>query len=183
MRAWRPRLTILLLLLATPAASWAEERQNGFGRLFTSAEQRYQLDNLLRQPNAEPFTEAAVEPPPAIHLKGTVFRPHQRNISWVNDHSTLKTSRLSNGIDVQDRHADRDKGAIPLQYGTAIKQLKPGQVWLLQQQRVVEAIDLPTAQPLPTQADAKQTTAATMEHSKTQAVPTIDATETTGSQL
>jgi len=145
---------LILLLCAIPAVSSAEGPPPALGRLFTSAEQRRQLDELLQRPTARQASNEQVERLPSIHLNGSVFRPQRRTVSWINGHSTLQKSQLSSGIEVQDHQSGRDQETIRLRYGSLSQPLKPGQVWLLEQRRVVEAIDLPPSQPLPTETEA-----------------------------
>jgi|SRR5450830_57624 len=90
----------LLLLLLTSITASAQEQK--LGRLFSSPEQRAQLD--AQRYGAPPADKAApatpAEPPPAVELNGVVQRSSGHSTIWLNQtpHNDSKgTLRLSNG--------------------------------------------------------------------------------------
>ncbi|WP_300749808.1 hypothetical protein [Janthinobacterium sp.] len=89
---------ILILLVTMPAQAQPPQ----LGRLFSSPEQRAQLD--AQRYGAPPADKAAPapppEPPPAVELNGVVQRSSGQSTIWLNQtpHNDTKGSlRLSNG--------------------------------------------------------------------------------------
>jgi len=90
---------LLLFLLASATASVQEQR---LGRLFSSPEQRAQLD---AQRYGVPSTDKTApspppEPPPPVELNGVVQRSSGHSTIWLNQtphNDTKGTLRLSNG--------------------------------------------------------------------------------------
>ncbi|MFM2087784.1 MAG: hypothetical protein RLZZ237_2653 [Pseudomonadota bacterium] len=92
-------LFFLLFLLASASASAQEQR---LGRLFSSPEQRAQLD--AQRYGAPPADKAAPapppEPPPPVELNGVVQRSSGHSTIWLNQtphNDTKGTLRLTNG--------------------------------------------------------------------------------------
>ena len=91
-------LTGLAAVLLMPAPSPAED---GLGRLFTSQEQRRQLDASRNGRARAPVAETAPRPArPArapnatvnILLKGLVYRPDGNNTAWINSGNTYEAN-------------------------------------------------------------------------------------------
>ena len=100
---WRAGfLTGLAALLALPGPAPAAD---GLGRLFTSQEQRRQLDAHRNGRAGTPATETAprpARPAPAvkeapiaalIHLQGVVYRADGHNTAWINGNSHAPGAR------------------------------------------------------------------------------------------
>ena len=99
---WRVRfLTGFAALLALPGPAPAAD---GLGRLFTSQEQRRQLDAHRNGRAGTPATETAPRPrrpAPAvketpiapIHLQGVVYRADGHNTAWINGNSHAPGAR------------------------------------------------------------------------------------------
>jgi hypothetical protein len=90
----------LLVLLLASASVQAQTPQ--LGRLFSSPEQRAQLD--AQRYGAPPADKAAPapppEPPPPVELNGVVQRSSGHSTIWLNQtphNDTKGTLRLSNG--------------------------------------------------------------------------------------
>lgn len=100
---WRAGfLTGFAALLALPGPAPAAD---GLGRLFTSQEQRRQLDAHRNGQAETPATETAprpAQPAPAvkeapmaapIHLQGVVYRADGHNTAWINGNSHAPGAR------------------------------------------------------------------------------------------
>ena len=125
-------LTIVLITLglATPV-------QAAGPTLFTTPEQREQLDRiraeataeeLARAPEPEPEPQAAPapKPPPRVHLRGFVRRSNGPEAVWVNSGNTFQGSAVG-----EDLNAGRVEGGtvvVTLPDGKQVR-LKPGQTW------------------------------------------------------
>ena len=133
-RAERGAALVLLLALASFAPAMAAEPPAP--RLFTTAEQRAQLDRVRHEVPAEPEPDAAPpsraaappEPPPPVHLRGFVRRSGGPEAVWVNDDSTLGDVGLGEGLHVDSGRIEGNDVVIRLRDGRTIR-LKPGQTW------------------------------------------------------
>src|SRR5450830_457073 len=102
LREQKPVLLLLLLLLLLLTSITASAQEQRLGRLFSSPEQRAQLD--VQRYGAPPTDKAAPatppEPPPPVELNGLVQRSSGHSTIWLNQtpHNDSKgTLRLSNG--------------------------------------------------------------------------------------
>lgn len=160
--------TVLLLLVSTASradtdpATAAEPttpdwlpvsvpEQLDFGRLFSLPAQRDWIDQLRRSPGMvaertlgpdddnEALPLPTQEEPEAIErvrLSGIVLRDDGRHMVWLDGRSVLSdTPPIPQAF---PRFVRRPGDAVPVYYDNRFEQLKPGQVWLVDKQRVVE---------------------------------------------
>ena len=123
-------IVLVTLGLATPI-------QAAGPTLFTTPEQREQLDRiraeataeeLAREPEPEPEPQAAPapKPPPRVHLRGFVRRSNGPEAVWVNSGNTFQGSAVGD-----DLNAGRINGGtvvVTLPGGKQVL-LKTGQTW------------------------------------------------------
>ena len=93
---------------------------DGFGRLFTSLEQRQQLESLRQQEIQEEEiqlvdeitsfateviekVEEIIEPTPTVELKGVIYRKNGKRVAWINDSNTLSGDMEGEDINVKNR--------------------------------------------------------------------------------
>ena len=103
------------------SAFYSPAGAEGLGRLFTTAEQRRQLQRT-RYGIPEPKTEIVIEeivipdepqasaPAEVIHLKGVVYREDGKHVLWINDGNTLSGDFESEYIRI--RHVDIEPDQI-----------------------------------------------------------------------
>jgi|SRR5690606_7585376 hypothetical protein len=89
-------LLVATLVLSFPGSTLADSR---FGRLFTTPQQRAQLDDLREARLEEPERPATIEARSAeapdevrnpLTLRGTVTRTGGPNAAWINDSNTFE---------------------------------------------------------------------------------------------
>ncbi len=160
-------LLAVTLLIALNNMEAHADSGGSFGRLFTTVEERLALDQWAapRDPappsildsrtgssseapaTAEPV---AVETPPPerAQLSGVLLRHDGRHVVWVNGKSELSAGGLAPQIRAGLPRAGSLQ--VPVRAEGSVQWLKPGQVWLIGEDRVEEAYQV-TA--LPPRAD------------------------------
>jgi hypothetical protein len=122
-------------------------RDEKFGRLFFTPEQRQLLDRV-RQPgtntvanDSETDNPVASNPPPntqqnEVRLSGVLVRGDGKHMVWINGRSELSAQK-----DPNVRAGKPQVGSILVPVHTQQKTtlLKPGQVWLINEKQVKEA--------------------------------------------
>jgi len=132
-------ISLIIFTLSAPAVS-AEE----FGRLFTSPQERRQLDTLRQnQPDAalepglileQPNKNASDELPTQIKFSGYVKRSDGQYMVWVNGISALSGSNLP----VDRVRFSKDSNKAILETNAYRASMEPGQVWSLDDNSVAE---------------------------------------------
>ncbi|MEM7406785.1 MAG: hypothetical protein AAF458_15920 [Pseudomonadota bacterium] len=134
--AWKPILSVLLpvLLLATPALTVAQE----FGRLFSSVQQRADLDSLRQKydPNRQEIIykegpKTVVAPAkaapklPDLMVNGLIIRSGGRSSAWVNGTPLTDGEATPDGVQIRS-------GASGIQFvlpsGDNTATIRPGQM-------------------------------------------------------
>ena len=124
-------LAVVLLLVATSVSA------QGLGRLFTTPEERTELDEIRSDPDwgkeeAPAVVEVEVTPDgplvPHVTINGVVFRSSGLNASWINGLSIPSSDATREGIRVQTRQLEGG-GAVQLSMpgGLETVEIKPGQ--------------------------------------------------------
>ena len=136
-----------ILLFFFPAADpCAQER---IGRLFSSLEQRIDLDRMRDDPEpgpdsgnqAEPFADptgpepepeprsrsASARPALAVTINGVLLRSDGHQVAWVNGVETVAGTRASAGVRVEAQRTAGEGLRIRLPEGGTRAALKPGQ--------------------------------------------------------
>lgn len=146
------RSTITILVVLGTAGSWpttADAEQ--LGRLFSTVEQRIDLDEIRDDPDfgkEEAPTVTAVEQAPkgpsvtAVTVNGVVLRSGGRDVSWINGSRIDAGDATPDGVRVE---ADRSQGGsvkIRIPDGPETIALKPGQKIDVARGQVYEAYEL-----------------------------------------
>ena len=127
-----------LLALLPATDSYAQSR---IGRLFSSPEQRIELDRLRNDPGsgevaepvvAEPRLESGPEPERglpalAVTINGVVLRGDGHRVAWVNGVETVAGTTTPAGIRIDADHTPGGRVRIRLPEGRMSADLKPGQ--------------------------------------------------------
>ena len=139
-------LTVLIALSVFGANNSGAEAvaAEEFGRLFTSPLQRRALDELRRDgPKVELLAPATLEErteplseglPTQLQFSGYIKRADGQYVLWVNGISGLSGQR----VPIDEAHFSRGATGVSLQTGVYRALMQPGQVWLLQDNTVVE---------------------------------------------
>lgn len=142
----RPFAVCLLLLLALPAAA-----DYPFDRVFTTPEERRALDAYRRDGELLPEQDAAssdgtggaeVPETEKVRFSGYLLRSDGRQTVWVDGQSTVSSSEVGNAGAIHGR-VHRGEEALQFRARREARKLKPGQVWLLNEDRVMEGYELP----------------------------------------
>lgn len=168
MRCVASAFTMLLLLvsagsLADTNPSTAEEPQSphwlplsvpeqmDFGRLFSLPAERDWIDQLRQSPgmvaeqtpspdedgNAVPrSTQQEPDVAERVRLSGIVLRDDGRHMVWLDGRSVLSDTPPT--PQAFPRFVRVPGDPVPVYYDNRFERLKPGQVWLVNEQRVVE---------------------------------------------
>lgn len=130
------RLLALLLGVSLGGLSLSADAQ-GLGRLFTTPEERAELNEIRNDPNwgvvetSEPI-EVEITPSgpvvPHVTINGVVFRSSGLNASWINGLSIPASDATREGIRVQTRQL-QGGGIVQLSMpgGLETVEIKPGQ--------------------------------------------------------
>lgn len=146
----------LLPALACLLGSAPAPAQEPLGRLFLSPAQRAQLEQARRAPPlaAQPApTQSDPEPPaapppaevPRIVVQGVVQRSDGRSVAWVNGMSTLSGDFAAQHFDVRVRGPDAVELDLPEHLPDVT--LKPGQAYVPEESRILDATIVPPAPP------------------------------------
>ncbi|MBV1882479.1 MAG: hypothetical protein KUG82_12650 [Pseudomonadales bacterium] len=122
-----------------------------FNRLFTTAGERVLLDRIRREDVPEGFDlDSNIDPNKEsaavikkrrleLHLQGVMLRHDGNHVVWINGRNTMSTAELQEGVTVDLRHILKEGPAIPIGTFTSDFAIKPGQVWLEDEDRIVES--------------------------------------------
>ena len=141
-----------LLALSSVVDSYA---QPPIGRLFSSPEQRAELDRLRNNPGsgevaepvvAEPRLESGPEPERglpalAVTINGVVSRGDGHRVAWVNGVETVAGTTTIEGVRIDTDHGPGGRVRIRLPEGRMSAALKPGQTIDVVNGRVLEAYE------------------------------------------
>jgi hypothetical protein len=134
----------LLLLLTINSPAFAAEEAIKLERLFTDRKTRAELDQARNQYSAERLEilanqqELEENVPAEVRMDGVVIRSNGSTEAWINGSSTLKGTgqELLN----RPRSAGGNRFRVTLPGGEEVV-LKPGQVYSLERQRVLEGYE------------------------------------------
>ncbi|MEP5763834.1 MAG: hypothetical protein ABJ308_04540 [Halieaceae bacterium] len=142
------------------AAPVLAENSYPFDRIFTTPQERRELDEFRRTGrSATPALAVELEQGPAsakaaeqVRFSGYMVRSDGSQMVWVDGRSQLSTESSRNAGVVQGKipavtDGGADAGAQSLRFKSRESEasLKPGQVWMLNEGRVVESYDAPVA--------------------------------------
>lgn len=127
----------IMLLLITSQVSATDD----FGRLFTTQEQRHELDvlryhkevvqvDIELDQDVESNKEANKEPGQPIRLKGIIYRKDGNNAAWINNANTLRGDLSLENIKVEAKDISPDHVRITLPEGRKTIRLKVGEQYL-----------------------------------------------------
>ncbi len=141
----RPLAACLLLLLPLPAAA-----DYPFDRVFTTPEERRVLDAYRRDgellpergaASSDSADSAAVPETEKVRFSGYLLRSDGRQTVWVDGQSDVSSSEVGNAGAIHGR-VRRGEEALQFRARREARKLKPGQVWLLNEDRVMEGYEL-----------------------------------------
>ena len=131
--------------------------QSRIGRLFSSPEQRIELDRIRNDPDfgkeakpvvdePEPETESGPEPEPrrpalAVTINGVVLRGGGHRVSWINGVETGAGTTSPAGVRIDAERAPDGRIRIRLREGGTSADLEPGQTIDVAKGRVFEAYE------------------------------------------
>ena len=124
-----------------PAPAGDAHAQSRIGRLFSTPEQRAELDRLRENPGAgevaapapepparETRTETEREPPPlAATFNGIVFRGDAHRVAWIDGVETPAGGSTPAGVRVESERAPDGRLRVHLSLGRTTAVLAPGQ--------------------------------------------------------
>ena len=100
--------------------------------LFTTSSERSKLDEMRRSGNfSKKQTDAGVSisiEPKKVTVRGLMMRENGEPVVWVNEGSTLKSSRIDNDIKVNTQRI-KSGVKIPVNVNQRRLTMKPGQEW------------------------------------------------------
>jgi hypothetical protein len=141
------RIFPALLLLAVNLPAFAADEPIKLGRLFTDPKTRAELDQARNQYSAERLEMLANQQeleenvPAEVRMDGVVIRNDGSTEAWVNGSSTLKGGgRSGQELLNRPRPAGGNRYRVTLPGGEEVV-LKPGQVYSLEAQRVLEGYE------------------------------------------
>lgn len=118
-----------------------------FDRVFTTPAERVYLD-AVKAGSDPPAQQTAAEPQRradnSVAVSGVMIRGDGQTMVWIDGKSTLSATPYYQ--DIATRALTSSPGLIAVQLQQKRKTLKPGQVWLLNDNRVVEAYNAPQPQ-------------------------------------
>lgn len=128
-----------ILLSLWPAADACAEQR--IGRLFSSLEQRMELDRMRNDPGpgkkAEPIADRAGpesrsgpahgRPARAVTVNGVVLRSDGHRLAWINGVETVAGTRTSAGVRIEAQRTAGEGLRVRLPDGRTSTALKPGQ--------------------------------------------------------
>ena len=122
-------LVLLLGALAAASLPAPGAGTQGFGRLFSSPEERSRLDALRErgEPHAPPAPAARVQPAPLSRLtvNGVVMRDKGPDFVWINGERVSRDERTQGGIRGRGEAGARVRVTLP--HGAGVVRLKAGQ--------------------------------------------------------
>lgn len=143
-------LFLFLLAYIVPSIAMCDEQNysDQFRRLFTTNEERVLLDRVRRNDFPENFelddkleqdVEVRYERRLELHVQGVMLRDDGNHVVWVNGENTMSKPELEPGVAVDLRNILEDGPNIPVSTLTSQFNIKPGQIWLEDVDKVVEA--------------------------------------------
>lgn len=123
-----PYSPLILLLFLLPAGAYAAGDDH-FGRLFTTPEQRSQMDALRYAEEPEPSHEVLVPEPEKvaprttqnpIRLRGIIRRSGAEPVYWINDSNSMQADFLQENITVMPEMTGSDSVEIRLPDATIV---------------------------------------------------------------
>lgn len=124
-------IRLFLLYIAFSSICYAD----GLQRLFTTPEERAELDRLRNR--IEVISPDVPEPPPQITLNGIIIRNQEPIAVWVNDSPQIKQE----GFSIQAEQTK--KMSVPIFFSKSGREtwLKPGQTVNTETDQIIENFD------------------------------------------
>lgn len=158
---WQMVLVILGVLVAVPPAQ--AQSDYPFGKIFTTEQQRQRLD-LFRDTGKSPVggsrdsqtdsggTAVDVTRTDQVRFSGYMLRSDGTQMVWIDGGSELSGAGAGSAGSSHGRVTRRD-GSLVFRARSEQARLKPGQVWLLNEDAVAEVFDVPRGTPDLKEAD------------------------------
>lgn len=148
------KLLVVICSFVFPLSAHADN----LGRIFTSVEERQELEKIRHFKEEAPKKFEAIEvkkiiEPVAvkkeiiirdpISLKGIVHRSNGKSTAWVNDSNTFSGDYDSQSIQVPDRNIEADQVTIIMPDDSSEVELRVGEVFIPEpiEKDIVEIID------------------------------------------
>ena len=132
-RARKTDRSIIALFICSVAAVLVNTAYaDSSGRLFTTSEQRAELDKMRRHSHhkrvGKSWAENAAVAKKSLAINGVVVRSDGKNTAWVNGKSNLKTNKPEVGVEIYSQNIKSDSVTITLSNLNKWVTLKPGQI-------------------------------------------------------
>lgn len=114
------------------SGSLKTDSQSQLRTLFTSSQQRQQLDAFRKQGmyRSQPQSTASIiKKPISVRMQGLVLRKHKKPVIFINDTNNLKSSRIDNQVSLPTYQSKINNLKIPVRIKQKNIKLKPGQQW------------------------------------------------------
>ena len=146
-------LATVFSLLFLPTLAQAQPAYP-FDRIFTTPEERRMLDAQRRGEVADAPSGPAVEVAPetdAVRFSGYVLRSDGSQNVWIDGKSNLgqEVAGTASAAGAEYGRLRAGEGSMEFRARDSRQRLKPGQVWLLNRNEVVEGYEAPADAPLP----------------------------------
>lgn len=145
--AWLPRPAADLdqfgrLFLRPEQRAWIDEQRRHIGTLS----QRLTFEPLSGEPILPPTdTATPAAQPTQVTLSGVLYRADGQHMVWIDGRSALSNEKPTVHTDLRRLRPTQPKVRISLD--TQQAELRPGQVWLVDEQQVAEAYRVQPAAP------------------------------------
>jgi hypothetical protein len=141
------KLLGIAIVLSIPAVLSAQAQgEPEFGRFFIDHKTRMELDHARDtwQPSTQAETEDAQTIQelflPEVKLNGLIIRSDGSGEVWVNNAPSFSDNAISKELKINTRHLRNNQVRISLPDGGTVN-LKPGQIYSLESQRIREAYE------------------------------------------
>jgi len=126
------KLVSLLLGWLLSTSVWAEYDAAELGKLFTDREQRSQIDSA----RSGRGKNTSVRQTSKVNMNGYLTRSDGESVVWVNDESTLESSRVGD-VRVHSSSIGKNK-RVTISVDGKTARLKPGETWHKETGEVVD---------------------------------------------
>ncbi len=123
---------IFLSLISFLSIAATLDNQNSLGTLFTTPQTRKRLDQQRRQGKFDYKLQSSanmMHKPISINMQGVVIRKNKKNVVFINNGNTLKSSKIGTAIRVNVKAIKKPLYKVEVQVKQQKIYLKPGQQW------------------------------------------------------
>ena len=143
-------LILITCFLAMPAAADDYAASSELQTLFTSPEERRQLDQMRAagdfKHGGKPVADVADKPvfrePLKVEMRGVVIRENEKPVVFVNKGNTLESTAIEDGIRVKPDRIKSAEDKVPVTIYNRRYRMKPGEVWTETDNRVQDSYQI-----------------------------------------